>query len=70
MKRFFCKVCKKQKRVRRMPDSVTQAQAYNVTERVGMCSWHVIGRVHVPRIPSTKIKTVTVAVKSQNKRVR
>jgi len=60
MKRFYCKVCKRVKRVRRVPLTVDTPSAYAVTERVGMCSWHVMGRVHIPRTPTTRIKSVTI----------
>lgn len=38
MKRFFCAICKKVKRVRRMPDDVEEHKDPSL--RVGECRWH------------------------------
>lgn len=40
MKRFYCTVCKKFKRVRRLPNSVVNQNATNPQDRIGYCKWH------------------------------
>lgn len=41
MKRFYCTVCKKFKRVRVMPASVVTPHAPKPEDRKGVCKWHV-----------------------------
>jgi hypothetical protein len=40
MKRFYCTICKKVKRVRQYPFSVENRDSENVTDRVGICTRH------------------------------
>lgn len=40
MKRFYCVVCKRVKRVRLMPDNVRNADAIDVRAREGECRRH------------------------------
>ena len=40
MKRFYCTVCKKFKRVRQMPASVETPNAKEPIDRKGQCKWH------------------------------
>lgn len=44
MKRFYCTVCKKFKRVRQMPSNVATPNANKVADRVGVCKWHVTAK--------------------------
>ncbi len=57
MKRFYCTVCKRVKRVRRIPASVTTPNAEKVTERTGECVYHASG--YRPRL-TRQVKHVTV----------
>jgi hypothetical protein len=40
MKRFYCTICKRVKRVRKYPLSVEMTGSDVVALRKGMCSWH------------------------------
>jgi len=40
MKRFYCTVCKRIKRVRKYPANVVTPNAETVTNRVGSCTYH------------------------------
>lgn len=40
MKRFFCTVCKKYKRVRKFPRRIVNQHAQNPQHREGVCNWH------------------------------
>jgi len=40
MKRFFCSICRKVKRVRKYPSNVVSIHADDVYARVGTCSKH------------------------------
>jgi hypothetical protein len=40
MKRFYCTVCKKVKRVRKMPRVIETPKAQAPAERVGQCNRH------------------------------
>jgi hypothetical protein len=40
MKRFYCTVCQKFKRVRQMPANVTTPNAPKPEDRKGQCKWH------------------------------
>lgn len=40
MKRFFCIVCNKVKRVRQIPANVETPHAPKVEDRRGACKWH------------------------------
>jgi len=41
MKRFYCTVCKKVKRVRKMPRLIEMPDSQTVTERMGVCNRHM-----------------------------
>jgi len=43
MKRFFCTVCNKVKRVQKWPHNVVNADSGVVTQRVGSCNHHFTG---------------------------
>jgi len=51
MKRFYCTVCKRIKRVRKYPANVVTPNAETVTNRVGSCSYHTIPRHDTARNP-------------------
>jgi len=40
MKRFYCTICKRARRVRKYPSDVINTQSENVTDRTGTCVWH------------------------------
>jgi len=40
MKRFYCTICKRARRVRKYPTNVSNVSAENVTDRTGQCAWH------------------------------
>jgi hypothetical protein len=40
MKRFYCSVCKRIKRVRKLPLQIDTPQADKVSERTGVCNLH------------------------------
>lgn len=40
MKRFYCTVCKKYKRVRRWPIRIVNERNTNPAQREGVCNWH------------------------------
>lgn len=40
MKRFYCKVCKKIKRVQKFPRVISTPKAETVTDRIGICNHH------------------------------
>jgi hypothetical protein len=61
MKRFYCTVCKRVKRVRRIPLNVVSPNAEIVTERTGECSYHADGYVRRTRV-AKPIKQVTIQV--------
>lgn len=54
MKRFYCTVCKKMKRVRNTPRIIENMESINPDARVGECNYHRFGRVRVmrPRVVS------------------
>jgi len=43
LKRFYCTICKRVKRVRVIPDSVTK-YGDDVRMREGLCAWHTNSR--------------------------
>jgi hypothetical protein len=67
MKRFFCTICKRVKRVRRLPITIVNAE--NPVERTGKCDYHVTGRVQ-PVKSAKVVKKVTVEVPAQKSRRR
>lgn len=40
MKRFYCTICKKVKRVRNIPSRITTPSAPKVKDRTGICDRH------------------------------
>jgi hypothetical protein len=44
MKRFYCSVCMKIKRVRRWPSTVHNVDAIHPADRIGVCERHIIYR--------------------------
>lgn len=40
MKRFYCTICKKFKRVRQYPANIQNMDALRVQDRMGTCKWH------------------------------
>ena len=50
MKRFYCIECKRVKRVRVYPPSVTTPEAVKPTDRIGVCKWHVDVRVDYSKL--------------------
>lgn len=40
MKRFYCSVCKRIKRARRYPVSISDTRATKPQDRIGECDWH------------------------------
>jgi hypothetical protein len=70
MKRFYCTVCNKVKRVQRWPDNVQAYTSVNVFDRIGECNWHNGG----PRIIRTtgqsykRVKPVKVVQVSKRRK--
>ena len=50
MKRFYCTVCKRVKRVRRLPMSTQTPNAVDVTQRQGVCDRHYTVRQTVRKV--------------------
>lgn len=78
MFRFYCTVCKRQKRVRVMPKDVFNPQEKEILNRTGTCRWHrnkehgmthkeSIGSKRVHHLFTIKSKT-PVASKTKNKK--
>lgn len=44
MKRFYCTVCKKVRRIRKYPAIITTSKADVVTDRIGKCNRHLVHR--------------------------
>lgn len=42
MRRFFCKLCNKVKRVRKFPTFISNESAEKPTDRIGSCDWHSV----------------------------
>jgi hypothetical protein len=42
MKRFYCSICKKIKRVRKMPRVIETPNAAAPADRVGICNHHTV----------------------------
>lgn len=40
MKRFFCTVCRRVKRVQQLPRNVGEPEALHVQDRIGTCNKH------------------------------
>lgn len=49
MKRFYCTICKRVKRVRKMPTRIQDADSIDVTLRVGECNRHNAPKARVVR---------------------
>jgi len=47
MKRFYCTICKRVKRVRVLPSDVFTAIDQSIpSDRLGECDWHTTGRIN------------------------
>lgn len=57
MKRFFCTVCKKVKRVRNVPQIIDTPNAVVPSDRIGQCDWHSMGRAYMKSSPKSGIKS-------------
>lgn len=51
MKRFYCTICQRVKRVRRMPDSIEQVNSDTPALRHGVCRWHSDPTFRLARVP-------------------
>lgn len=47
MKRFYCTICKKIKRVRNLPPTIKTPNADNPTDRIGQCSYHPTSKTYI-----------------------
>ena len=71
MKRFFCRVCNKVKRVQQWPALVDSVDSINVFDRIGECNWH---SGYAPRVVRTvgqsfkKVKPVKVVAQVQKRK--
>lgn len=69
MKRFYCTVCKKVKRVQNLPIVIENEIADNPVNRIGICNHHSspkIPKVKVVKVDSfVALKTVSVARKGK-----
>jgi len=69
MKRFYCTVCEKMKRVRNYPTDVQFVDALDPTMRVGTCSRHTDGWARPQRMRAqNQPKVVKAASKQERKR--
>ena len=64
MKRFFCSICRKVKRVRKYPNDVVSIHADDVYARVGTCSRHSLESA--PVLITQKLSTLKATL--QNKK--
>ena len=62
MKRFYCTVCKKVKRVRRFPVSIEILISVSPIDRTGECNWHVEGRIKPLRGHSIRVRPNEVKI--------
>ena len=58
MKRFYCTVCNKVKRVQHWPDDVQAYTSVNVFDRMGSCNWHSMGARPAQMKSTTSFKRV------------
>lgn len=70
MKRFYCTICRKVKRVQKWPDDVQAYTSINVFDRMGTCNYHTMGRVvHVStRVRPSKPAKVVAPIQQKRKR--
>lgn len=65
MKRFYCTICQKVKRVRSLPDNVESEFAKNPIDRVGECKHHSnLNAIAFDRIPAKHTQQPRQSVKS------
>jgi hypothetical protein len=50
MKRFYCTTCKKVRRARKWPVVMGDTSAFSPEQRLGICDWHLSGRVRHVRV--------------------
>ena len=68
MKRFYCTVCKRIKRVRALPANTQTPLADSPENRIGKCDYHTIGRAIRPaKVKPVFNKPALVEVKSKRK---
>lgn len=73
MKRFYCTICEKVKRVRSLPDNIESPTAKNPINRVGECNHHKLGNAFAfdrIRAHKTTKKSIPVNTPKQNPKGR
>jgi hypothetical protein len=60
MRRFYCVVCKRVRRVRVIPTSTKNTNAENPEARIGQCRWHD-GEPRHPAPPPPKVRPSKVS---------
>ena len=68
MKRFYCTICEKMKRVRVYPTNVQFSDALDPTMRVGTCSRHTDGWAKPQRMRAQNMPKIVVPVVKTRKR--
>ena len=71
MKRFYCTICRRVKRVRQYPSNISSSSDVNPMERIGECARHSETPVMKTRPGSIVAKLQNIPVKAlqnQNKR--
>jgi len=63
MKRFFCTVCGRVKRVRSYPQDITSVHSDNVLARVGTCSRHSLDSA--PVLITQKLSTLKATLQKK-----
>jgi len=64
MKRFFCTVCQRVKRVRSLPSIIDNPTSVSLQDRTGQCDYHTSGRPSYARVKPahSNIKSTTASV--------
>ncbi len=70
MKRFYCTICKRVKRVQNLPLGVENPSAGSPDARIGQCRWHSGNTPRVPvRVrPERRVKAVAMPVKNNRRK--
>lgn len=77
MRRFFCSVCNRPRRVKVMPSSVRRPDSEKVADRIGVCRWHdgsvprhpvMLGKPTVRKTKSTPQPAANANAKSKGTR--
>ena len=70
MKRFYCTICDKVKRVQKLPYIINGADEVLAQDRIGECNWHRMGHVRPVRVERvwSKAKPVVQAPRSGKQR--